>query len=135
MWHLTSLTKDQTHAPRCGSTDSQPLNYQGRPCSTSALFNHPLTNAEVFFCILATMSNAAKNMGVQIFLQDSDCDFVSFICIPRSRIDGSYSHSIFNFLRKLHKVFHSRYSNLHSHQWYTRISFPSRLCQNYFLSF
>ena len=95
---------------------------------------HPLCPF-IHFQVLVIVNNAAMNMGLQIFLQDSDCDFVSFICIPRSRIDGSYSHSIFNFLRKLHNVFNSSYTNLHSHQWYTRIPFPPCLCQNYFLSF
>ena len=32
MWDLSSLTRDQTHAPCSGSTEPQPLNHQGRPC-------------------------------------------------------------------------------------------------------
>ena len=59
------------------------------------------------------------NLRVYITLQDNDFD--SFEKIPRSRLAGSYSNSVFNFLRNFHIVFHSGCISLHSHQQYTRV--------------
>lgn len=46
------------------------------------------------FNVLAFVSNTSVNMNVQIFLQDS----VQFFSIFLSRLAGSYSEFIFNFL-------------------------------------
>ena len=55
--------------------------------------------------------NSALNVGVHVSFQIK----VFSRCMPRSRIAGSYSNSIFVFLRSLH-IFHSGYTNLHSQE-------------------
>ena len=53
---------------------------------------------------------------------------LSFLkCICSSGVAELYSTSIFNFVRKLHTVFHTGCTNLHSHQHITSISFSLHL--------
>ena len=73
------------------------------------------------------------NMGLQMFLRDSDFDSLGYI--SRSGIAKSHSSSVFHFLRKLHPVFHSGFYNLQSHWEWTRVPFSPRPHQHLSLVF
>ena len=50
MWDLSSLTRDQTHAPCSGSTESKQLDHQGSPTSILSLKNFFKFDLFIWLC-------------------------------------------------------------------------------------
>ena len=98
------------------------------------LFIHsPIDGHLHYFCILTIVTNSAFNIGVQVFFWIRVFIFSKYI--PRSGILDHIVTLLLVSLRIHHIIFCSGCIDLHSHQQYSRVSFPSHPLQHLFTDF
>ena len=95
------------------------------------MLTHSSTNGHLHSHLLATVSNAAMDMGIQISVQHSALYSFEYIC--RSDSEASYNFN-FNSFINLHTLFHSGYTISHFHQQCASVPISSYLYQNLLFS-